>query len=229
MYAARAMNVLRGWLFDNLGLKLTALLLAVLVYLNVYTDRAGTMLVSFPLEFADLPDSLSLSGPAPSVVQAELRGTGKQLIALRVKEPRLRIPMGGATPGHFARALVPSDLPLPAGGAIAVENLVGPRVIEVDIDRRAHRDAAGGHPGRGQPASGYAWTRRRDRRPRSLVRVTGPARRAAATRLAALAPVRLDGHRDTVRVDAPIPTLPDWCVADPAVGAREARAASRGR
>ena len=39
------MNVLRGWLFDNLGLKFTALLLAVVVYLNVYTDREQTMLV----------------------------------------------------------------------------------------------------------------------------------------------------------------------------------------
>ena len=39
------MSVLRGWLFDNLGLKFTALLLALLVYLNVYTDRPTTMLV----------------------------------------------------------------------------------------------------------------------------------------------------------------------------------------
>ena len=84
------MNLLRGWLFDNLGLKLTALLLAMLVYLNVYTDRPATMLLSFTLEYTGLPDSLTLSGPSPSVVQAELRGTGKRLIGLRVKEPRKR-------------------------------------------------------------------------------------------------------------------------------------------
>ena len=35
------MNLIRGLLFDNLGLKLVALLLAVVVYLNVYTDRPG--------------------------------------------------------------------------------------------------------------------------------------------------------------------------------------------
>src|SRR6185503_14063461 len=33
------MNLIRGLLFDNIGLKLVALLVAVLVYLNVYTDR----------------------------------------------------------------------------------------------------------------------------------------------------------------------------------------------
>ena len=210
------MNVLRGWLFDNLGLKLTALVLAVIVYLNVYTDRSGTMLLSFPLDFADLPDSLSLSGPAPAVVQAELRGTFKQLISLRVREPRLRIPMGGAAPGHFTRALVPSDLPLPAGGAIAVENLVGPRVIEVDVDRRSRRDVPVAFRVDGSPAAGYAWGGVAILSP-PVVHVTGPHAALQHLDSLRLAPVRIDGRRDTVRVDAAIPTLPDWCVADPPV------------
>ena len=37
------MSLLRGLLFDNLGLKLTALLLALLVYLHVYTERPAHM------------------------------------------------------------------------------------------------------------------------------------------------------------------------------------------
>src|SRR5262245_56691186 len=118
------MSFVRGILFDNLGLKFTALLLAVLVYLNVYTDRPTTMLMSFPLEYTDLDDSLSVSGPAPSVVQAELKGTGKQLIIMRVKEPRVRLSLAGARRGRFERALAASDLPLPAEGALTVENIV---------------------------------------------------------------------------------------------------------
>ncbi|TMQ73907.1 MAG: hypothetical protein E6K81_02190 [Candidatus Eisenbacteria bacterium] len=59
------MNVIRGWLFDNLGLKLVALLLALLVYLNVYTERPATLIVSFPIQIVDLADSLSLSGAVP--------------------------------------------------------------------------------------------------------------------------------------------------------------------
>jgi len=210
------MNVLRGWLFDNLGLKLTALVLAVIVYLNVYTDRSGTMLLSFPVDFADLPDSLSLSGPAPAVVQAELRGTYKQLITLRVKEPRLRIPMGGAAAGHFTRALVPSDLPLPGGGTVAVENLVGPRVIEVDIERRAVRDVPVAVRVEGTPAAGFAWTGVAMLDP-GRVRVSGPRGALRSLDTLRLAPIRVDGRRDTVRVAAAVPGLPDWCVADPAI------------
>ena len=33
------MNLLRGLLFDNLGVKLIALVMAMLVYLNAYTER----------------------------------------------------------------------------------------------------------------------------------------------------------------------------------------------
>ena len=216
MYAARVMNLLRGWLFDNLGLKFTALLLAVIVYLNVYTDRPATMLVSFPLEFADLPDSLALSGPAPAVVQAELRGTGKQLIFLRVKEPRLKLPMNGAAVGHYSRSLVPSDLPLPAGSAIAVENLVGPRVIEVDVDRRVHRDLPLAARVEGAPASGYRWGGELVVSP-GIVHVTGPRKAMLALDSLVLQPVRLDGHRDSVHADVGIQALPDWCTAEPSL------------
>jgi YbbR domain-containing protein len=208
------MNVVRGWLFDNLGLKVSALLLAVLVYLNVATDRTGTMLVTFPLDFVDLPDSLSLSGPAPAVVQAELRGTLKQLIALRVKEPSLRIPMSAAEPGHFVRSLVPSDLPLPAGGPISVENLVGPKVIEVDVDRRATRDVPVAVRVAGSPATGFEYSGHATVQP-ARVQVTGPRGVVEGIDSLRVGDVRLDGHRDTLRAVVPVGGLPERCSADP--------------
>jgi len=95
------MSLVRGLLFDNLGLKLVALLLAVVVYLHVYTERPFTALISFTLQLDGIADTLSLSGPVPPAVQAELRGTGKQLIRLRLTEPRLKISLDGVGPGRF--------------------------------------------------------------------------------------------------------------------------------
>jgi len=208
------MNVLRGWLLDNLGLKFTALLLAVVVYLNVYTDRPATMLVSFPLEFTDLPDSLTLSGPSPAMVQAVLKGTGKQLIGLRVKEPRLKISLMGAAIGHFSRALAASDLPLPQGGGVTVENLVGPRLIEIDLDERMHRDLPVSVRVEGRPAEGFAWLGGARVDPES-VRVTGPRRAIEPLDTLRLVAVHVDGKRDTVRADVAPDSLPEWCTADP--------------
>jgi len=210
------MSVLRGWLFDNLGLKFTALLLALLVYLNVYTDRPTTMLVSFPIEYTELDDSLSLSGPVPSVVQAELKGTGKQLIFMRVKEPRMKLSLAGARRGRLDRALAPSDLPLPEGGRITVENLVGPRVVTLDIDRRTHRDVRVTARVAGQPASGFHWVGVALVDP-PRVRVTGPEQVLVGLDSLVLTPVRVDGKRDTVSALVGPERLPDWCTAEPAL------------
>ena len=152
------MNILRGWLFDNLGLKLVALLLALLVYLNVYTDRPATLIVSFPLQIVDLPDSLSLSGAAPAAVQAELRGSGKQLIRMRMTEPPVRVSLAGVGMGRYERALTPADLPLPSDFEIQVERIVSPRTVELQVDRKGHRRLPVAARVEGLPAGGVVWT-----------------------------------------------------------------------
>ena len=209
------MNVVRQLLFENLGLKLIALLLAVLVYLNVYTDRPATMLVSFPIEYQDLADSLTLSGPAPAMVQVELKGTGKQLIGMRVREPRVRLSLAGAAYGRFERALAASDLPLPPHSGITVENLIGPRVIALQIDRKWFRDVPVKVQVAGVPAVGFAWTGEALVDP-ARVRVTGPQHELLALDSLVLAPIHIDGKRDTVRADVGLEPLADWCTADPA-------------
>ncbi len=209
------MNVLRGLLLDNLGLKFTALLLAVLVYLNVYTDREATRLISFPIEYIELPESLSISGPAPAVVQAKLKGTGKQLIMLLVREPRLKLSLAGARSGRFERMLAASDLPLPAEGSVTLEKLVGPTVVTLEIDRRAHRDVPVAPRVTGQPAAGFAWNGVALAEP-SRMRVTGPEQVLLALDTLELTPVRIEGKRDTVSARVAPDDLPDWCTVEPA-------------
>ena len=208
------MNVLRGWLLDNLGIKLVALLMALLVYLNVYTDRPHKLIVSFPLQIGDLADSLSLSGPVPSAVQAELRGTGKQLIRMRLTEPPVKLSLAGVGTGRYERALTSADLPLPGDVAIQVERLVSPRTVELQVDRKRSRRLPVAVRLEGLPAGGVVWTGSLDVEP-SLVEVTGPEREIMAMDSVHLAPVRLAGKRDTLRLSISAERLPDWCVMEP--------------
>src|SRR5688500_157935 len=133
------MGVLRGLLLDNLGLKLVALLLAVVVYLHVFTERPATTMVSFPIQFEDLADSLTLTGEVPREVQAELRGTGKQFIRLWLTEPRLKLSLSGAGQGPFRRRLTAEDLPLMSSDHLEVVRLVGPDSLDLQIDRKISR------------------------------------------------------------------------------------------
>jgi YbbR domain-containing protein len=206
--------MLRGLLFDNLGLKLVALLLAVVVYLNVYTDRPTAMVVSFPVQVTDLPDSLTLSGPAPAAVQAELRGTGKQLIRLRVTEPPVRISLAGVAPGRFQRALGVTDLPLPKGVELQVDRMVSPRTLEFDVDRKQTRRIPVSPRFQGVPAAGWVWKGAVRLDPRE-VELTGPAGVLAELDSLPLETVSLQGKRDTLRTQAAPRELPAWCEADP--------------
>lgn len=208
------MHLLRGWLFDNLGLKFTALLLAVLVYLNVFTDRPATLVVSFPIDYKNLPDSLTLSGPAPATIEAQLRGTGKQLIALRVREPRIAVSLEGVHAGRFDRAIGTSDLPLPEGEGIAVEKLIGPLMLELTLDRQVTREVPVALPVLGEPATGFAYAGDWSATP-GRVRMTGPAAVLAKFDSLRLTPLHVDGRRDSVVAEVGPEHLPQWCRIEP--------------
>ncbi len=208
------MNVLRAVLFENLGLKLAALLLALLVYLNVYLDRPAQMTLSFPVQVEGLGDSLSLSGPVPSTVQAVVRGTGKQLLRLRITEPPFKIPLEGQGPGPFALEVTPDGLPLAGYDGVEVERVIGPQAIEFGVEWRVHRRIRvaarieGLAPGGRLPGMRVV--------PDSVV-VSGPRSAVARLDSVVLDPVRLTGRRDTLRAQVAARALPDWCVMEPAL------------
>ena len=209
------MSLLRGLLLDNLGLKLVALLLGLMVYLNVYTDRPNTMLITFPIEISELDDSLSLSGPVPAVVQAELRGTGKQLLKLRLTEPPVKVSLIGVGPGRFQRMLTSDDLPLSQDGP-QVERLVGPRLLELQVERRTRRRVPVAARVEGVPATGFAWSGRVVLWPESLL-VVGPRSALASLDSVRLRPVSIAGRRDSMQAQVEPEALPEWSTVDPEV------------
>jgi YbbR domain-containing protein len=206
------MDLLRAVLFDNLGLKLAALLLALLVYLNVYLDRPAEMTLSFPVQVQGLGDSLSLSGPVPSTVQAQVRGTGKQLLRMRVTEPPVKISLEGLGPSHFERSVSAEDLPLAGYDGVEVDRVIGPRTIEIGIEPKVRRRLPVAL--RVEAAPGVAWSLP-SVEPESVL-VTGPRSVVAQLDSIVLEPVRLVGRRDTLRAQVAARALPDWCVMEPA-------------
>ena len=207
------MNLLR-LLFDNLGLKLVALLLALLVYLNVYTERPATMVVSFPIQLTDLSDSLAISGPAPAAVQAELRGTGKQLIRLWLTEPRFKISLAGIGPGRFERHVSIDDLPLMPADKLKVERLVNPERIDLRIEHKLERRVPVAARVTGVPRSGSTWAGDVVVDPAWVV-VRGPHHAVAALDSVRLATVRIAGSRDSVHTRVGPIGMPDWTTIDP--------------
>lgn len=209
------MSFLRGLLLDNLGLKLVALLLALVVYLHVFTERSATMVVAFPLQVADLADSLSLSGEVPKTVSAELEGTGKQFIRLWLTEPRFKVSLAGVGAGHLRRIVTEGDLPLIASDHLDVRRLVGPDTLELVIEKKLARQIAVAPRVVGTPRNDFVWTGEALAEPAFVV-VRGPRRLVSALDSVRLAPVRIAGQGDSVIAEVGALGLPEWCVMEPA-------------
>jgi YbbR domain-containing protein len=210
------MNVLRGLLFENMGLKLVALLLAVVVYLHVYTDRPATLTVTFPVEVTDLADSLAIVTQSPQEVSAELKGTGKQLIRLRLAEPRLNVSLAGVGPGHFQRGLTAQDLPMVSQIGLEVSRFIGPQMLELSIDRYGERDVPVAARIEGALPEGATWGGGWSAEPAS-VRVRGPRSVVARLDSVRLVPVKLDAAHDTLKVVATPVVVPAFCQVSPPV------------
>jgi hypothetical protein len=202
-----------GWLVDNLGLKLFALLLAVLLYLHVLTDRAVEETVAFPLTVSGLADSLALATLPPSSVSARLSGTGKQILRLRYLKPAIAISLAGVGPGTYQRAIGPIDVPLSGSTGVTVLEIVEPAQLSLHVAPRTVRRVAVFGRTAGAAARGFAVGRPLVRP--ATVQVSGPA--PWLDRLDSLftEPVVVTGRRESLGVVQALSTLPPFAEARP--------------
>ena len=163
------------------------------------------------VQFSGLADSLTLAGPAPPEVRAEISGTGKAVIALRLNRPPLVVSLARVGIGQFERSVRAADLPLTRG--LEVDRLIGPRMITLEVDRKLRR--------RLPVSARLEWAPPSAGRPVGVtleplsVAVIGPARIVSRLDSIALAAVRVDGRRDTVRAEVGPGSLPERCTMDP--------------
>jgi len=203
-----------GWLFDNLGLKLFALLLAVLLYVHVLTDRPSEQTIYFPVTVEGLADSLALASNPPTEVAVRLRGTGKQLIQLGLTKPPLKVSLAGVSPGMFQRALGPADVPLEGLPEVTVLEVKDPAEVRLEVTKRATRMVPVRVPIVGEPERGLVVAGEPLVRP-ALVRVSGPSTWVARQETLRTEPVSIAGRRDTLEVVQALVAPPSWAHASP--------------
>jgi hypothetical protein len=203
-----------GWLVDNLGLKLFAVLLAVLLYLHVLTDRTVEETVEFPVVVRGLADSLALAAAPPPTVAARLRGSGKQILRLRYLKPALEIPMAGVGPGTYVRTFGAADVPLAGSEGVTVLEILEPSRLVFAVDPRGERRIPVFAVTTGAPARGFVVSAAPSVRPEGVL-VTGPAQWLAAQESVLTQPIAIAGRRESLVVMQPIVLPPPFARATP--------------
>jgi YbbR domain-containing protein len=170
----------RDLVFENMGLKVASVLLALLLYAHVVTDQEREQVVQIPIAAVGLADSLTSVGELPPRVGVKVRGKWKDLIRLNLTRPFLSIDLASAKPGEFQTSITSEDIsrraiPPELSRMISVTEVLDPRSVDLTIEAKVTRSLPVRARIVGTPAAGYVLDSVPAVDPES-VRVMGPAR-----------------------------------------------------
>jgi YbbR domain-containing protein len=168
------MNALGRVFRENLGIKLAAIVLSLLVYFHVRTEREDDLTFRVPVVLKGLPDSLTWTGEMPKDVSVTLSGKLKNLLKLRLSPMHIAVDVSQAGPSRFQRTLSSGDVPLPEGSNLLVTHFAGPEQLDILIERRMSKPVRVLPRVLGRPPRGYVLVEPATVAPESTI-VTGPA------------------------------------------------------
>jgi len=197
----------------NGRVKIASLVVAILLFAHVYTEREQEQGFVLPVHVTGLATGLSVDTIAPPEVRVRVRGTGKDMLRMRVRPPQLFLDCRGAAVGERKVPVASSRIVFPLRSAAQVSEVIEPTSVMVAIDSLATARVAVRPRVRGRPAPGYAFTVS-DVEPDS-VEVVGPGRAVTAVHALETLPVDVAGARRGFRRDVRV-AAPGMLTARPA-------------
>jgi YbbR domain-containing protein len=122
-------------IFKNFWFKLAAVFMALLLWLNVATDRVYQYTERIPLEITDIPQQLLLAEKLPDHVDVTIQGKGKELLKLILADEKsLKIDAGEFKRGETDFTVKPEDVPIPGDLELTVTAVLPPKNLKVRLD-----------------------------------------------------------------------------------------------
>lgn len=125
---------LRTMLFQDLGTKALALILALAIYVHVFSGQEREMTYRIPLSLAQLPSDLALAEELPEEVRVRVRATGAELVKLSTRRFDAQVTLDDPQEGVLQRPVLGSDVRFPHGVRPVLVEILGPRVLNVTIE-----------------------------------------------------------------------------------------------
>ncbi len=143
-------------IFQNFWFKLAAVVMALLLWLNVATDRVYQYTERVPLEITDIPQQLLLAEKLPDHVNVTIEGKGKELLKLILADEKsLKIDAGEFKRGETDYTVKPEDIPIPGDLELTVTAVLPPKNLKVRLDYVMEKQLSVKPDIRVIPADGY--------------------------------------------------------------------------
>lgn len=195
---------LKEFLLENWSLKLTALLLALILWLFIRGEPGPERVVAIPLE-VQLPRQMEITNPRPASVEVTLRGAAFSNILFNQPLPTCIIDLSDAKEGEHVITLTPENVRTPKGSGIEVLQ-VSPIRVALVLERTISEEVPIAVKLRGEPPKGFEIYDKFPK-PRSVV-ITGPRSRVQAITEMPTEAVPIEGQKEPVRFFAAL-DVPD--------------------
>jgi YbbR domain-containing protein len=131
-------SVGRG-IFANMGVKLFALVVAVVIWFSAISEQEDERNFIVPLEMANLADTLTVTGRVPDNVEISVRASRRDLLLMEFRKVAVSLNMHRAEPGRFTQRLSVSDVVFPTGIEPFRVRIVSPLMVDVTVEKLATR------------------------------------------------------------------------------------------
>jgi len=123
------------WLLNNLGLKITAFIMGLLLWIHVATEKTYNYDLRLPITEIMLKPGLALAKEPPESLLVAVSATGKQLLRRRWREQGLRINASQYQAGRYALTVSSVNTFLVNQlDPVSLDEVISPTSIPVEID-----------------------------------------------------------------------------------------------
>jgi YbbR domain-containing protein len=190
-------------LFENLWVKLAALILAILLWFHVATNKTYQDKITLPVTQVDISDKLVLTEPPPDSITVMVSATGKKLLRTDWKRSGLRLMVNRNTPGRFRMEITPDKLTLAQTEKVDLVEVLSPREWDIECDKKLEKKVTVRSKVVIHPDEGFA-VRGIDSILPSTVTISGPASLINALSSVETSQETLEGVRNDLKLSAPI-------------------------
>jgi YbbR domain-containing protein len=142
-------------LLGNLGFKVLAFLLAVLLWFFIASGREGYREIEAPVELDGVPDGVTVNGPEPATVSFRVAGKGRDLFGVSASDFKVMVNLTDKDAGVYPIGLTNADIIYAGDNDVRVEEILSDRTVIVELERRVTKSIPVKADFSGSPRSGF--------------------------------------------------------------------------
>jgi len=192
---------MRKLLFENFGLKITAILLSALLWLFASSRGLSEIALDVPLELKDIPPGIELINHGIKVVGVNIKGQEGIIRTIRPSDLRAFVDLSKARKGESIYSINKNNIKLPPG--VTVTNIT-PSSVRVSLEESVTKTVQVRPVIIGTPGSGF-YVKSLSIFPENVV-IEGARSKVATVDTMKTEPLNITGIKETVTRDLEVET-----------------------